>query len=126
MGLATWTFFEGFWLLIILASGILIRNRSYALLLVLTLQIFISSIIAFSVRDMTRSGSFLVPIVFVLIVYLKNYIDEKEMNIFLFVCCLTSFIFPACNVISSCDPPVLITHSIIFDLPYMLRHLFGI
>ncbi len=101
IGFGFWTFFEGFWLIILVALIYMIYNKNYMLALFILLQIIISSLVSFSVFDITRSGSYLVPILFVTCIYLKEKMEIKEINLHLFAGFLLTFLFPAYYIIGT-------------------------
>ena len=101
IGIGLWTFFEGFWLVILVALAYMIYSKSYMLALFITLQIIISSLVSFSVFDITRSGSYLAPLLFVMFIYLKGKMEIKEINSLLFTGFLLTFLFPAYYIIGT-------------------------
>jgi hypothetical protein len=97
--IAIWTFFEGFWFVVILALLLLAWQRKFFILLITLIQIIGMTMVALSVDDVTRSGAYLVPLVFVSILLLKNNLSQYQMRKALLFCAFVSFIFPAYYVL---------------------------
>ena len=51
-------------------------------------------IISGCVWDITRSGSYLVPMIFILIYYLRDYQSKNDLRQLLLVCFIVSFLYP--------------------------------
>lgn len=95
MPIGIWTFLEGFWLLYLLSFTYTFKSKNYLLSIVFLMLIAVFTIISSCVTDITRSGSFLVPIIFILIIHLQNYQSINRFRLVLSICFITSFIFPA-------------------------------
>jgi hypothetical protein len=102
-GFGTYTFLEGFWMLLPLVIYFAVRNKHYIMLSLVFLQMAVSSLAALSVYDITRSGSYLSSVIFIFIVYLSSYIERKNFRTILAICFFFSFIFPPVNYIAFAD-----------------------
>lgn len=111
MGL--WSFLEGFWLFYIFSFFYSIKKRNYLLLLSLFFILTIMFIIPFSVFDISRSGSYFFPVVFILIAYLKETMTKEKLQFLIVVCTIVTFIFPAFDVEEGYEKYVL--YSIFVD-----------
>ena len=120
MGFAVWSFLEGFWLLYILVLGYALFKKNYSFILSVTAQILVLTIVSLCVYDNTRSGSYIVPIIFVIIIYLKNYMDKIDLRYVLFFCMIISFIFPSYYVKGIID----MQRPIYYDFIYFLHNRF--
>lgn len=90
-----WTFLEGFWIIIIVGIVLTFIQKDYFLLCSVVIQLLISTVVACCVHDITRSGSYIFPIVFVVLVYLKQKIDNIGLKSLGFQAAYISFLFPA-------------------------------
>jgi len=88
------TFFEGFWLLLMFALILLFYRKDYLRLILLTSSFLIIMVVSFCVSDITRSGAFAVPLVFIAVDYLKQSQSVLTMRKLLFLCLLVSFFIP--------------------------------
>ncbi len=93
--IGAWTFLEGFWIILIAVVGLAFRSRHYFLAFFLAIASLCAIMIAGSVSDITRSGSYLVPIVFVCLLMLKEHLAEIPIRRLLLVAGVTSLLFPA-------------------------------
>ena len=98
-----WSFLEGFWLLYIFIIGFAISGKHFAFLVTVTFPILVLGLGSFFV-DTTRSGSFMVPVVFIFLAYLNQFMNKKEMNILLCICMIFSFIYPAYYIAQGFSP----------------------
>lgn len=90
-----WTFLEGFWIIYLIAIWHILKNKNHIALFCFLIPVLLITLVAGCVTDITRSGSYLVPILFIVIHYMKEYISNNEFRIVLFACFLTTFLFPA-------------------------------
>ena len=104
MGFGLWTFFEGFWLVVLLFFILSFYNRHYAMSLIYFVPIAILSIVSFTVFDITRSGSYMFYIVFPMLIYIYKYIDANSFRLLLFFSAIVSFVFPAYYIIADTKP----------------------
>lgn len=88
------TFFEGYWLMILLSGGLLLYQKKYLLFSILAAPLFVFMVIPFCVIDITRSGSFAVPIIFILARLLQMNLDSFNSRIFYLFCLLFSLLIP--------------------------------
>lgn len=101
MGMAT--FLEGYWLAIGMAWYRMTRRRHWFLALAVTGQVAVTTVAAGCVYDITRSGSYLFPLVFAVFVYLRACLDERTLRLTAFLCMAFTFVFPAFYVVSVWD-----------------------
>jgi hypothetical protein len=106
-GMALWTFLEGYWLLIVLLCLCLIYEKNYLYLAVLIIIITVFTFASFSVFDKTRSGSYIFPIIFLAVKYLKMKIIIEEWRFLFLVIAIICFLFPAYYIISDTPPYTL-------------------
>ena len=95
-----WTFLEGFWFVVLLSLAAMARQRLYLLLLFSVCQLLALTIAAIAVNDVTRSGAYIVPFVFVAIVMLKDQLSQFQMRTLLLIAAVLSFVFPAIYVLN--------------------------
>lgn len=96
--LGIWTFLEGFWLIFIPGFYAVFVNKDFLRLVLYALPLIALTLIALCVTDITRSGSYLVPMIFVLIAYLSKYQSELQLRSMALACFLVSLLFPAMTV----------------------------
>ena len=122
MPFGTWTFLEGFWLLFLVFILFALTNKDYFLLtLILGLTIILTAI-AGCVLDITRSGAYLMPVIFVLASYLKNYMDIQAMKYLLLFVMTVCIIFPPYFVMKWESDIYFMGFPIIIELPLKLLH----
>jgi hypothetical protein len=97
------TFLEGYWLIVFAALGRMLKRGDLFLALAVLGQAAVSTLVAGCVYDITRSGSFLFPIVFVLLAYLKPGWEENRLRRLAFAAMALTFLFPAYYVVSVWD-----------------------
>jgi hypothetical protein len=102
-GFGAYTFLEGFWILFPVVLYAIYKNRNYLLLLVMLAQIGILSFAAFSVTDITRSGSYLFGFIFIFLLYLSRFFDLKHFRLLLLAAFFFCFIFPPINYVAFGD-----------------------
>ena len=89
-----WTFLEGFWILFLFFILQCLIYKKFGILLIIILPIIVISIVSVCVTDITRSGSYMVPIIFVLVGMLYSKSHVNEFRIILLVCFLVTLLFP--------------------------------
>lgn len=94
MPIGAMTFMEGFWLILVASFVNLSQQKNYPVIALLLLPLSVLTVVSGCVTDITRSGSYLVPILFILINYLKYVQSAYEMRMLLLACLLISFLFP--------------------------------
>ena len=102
-GFGIFTFLEGFWLLVPVAVLLALKNRHY---LALTLTVGLMSLFSLTVLcvyDLTRSGSYLFALIFVLLIYIRKLTDISFIRPLLAVCLFFCLIFPPINYIAFND-----------------------
>ena len=116
MQLGTWTFLEGFWIMFFVTIIVTLNRKDYmftgVILSISILFVTLSSVIT----DITRSGSYLVPIIFVLASYITRTMNSKDVRLVLLVSCLTSIAFPSFIVCSDWHLSYSIQSSVILEL----------
>jgi hypothetical protein len=97
VGFGLWSFFEGFWLLFLIVFALALLNRHYLILSAIVVQMAGMIIVVYSdyYYDVTHSGSFLVPIIFIFLLYLRKFMNRNQITNLLFMCMFFCFIFPA-------------------------------
>lgn len=103
-GFGIWSFLEGFWILVLMSLIVMLKNKDYLLFTFIMIPIIIFSIVANMVNDVTRSGSYLVPILFIVIPYLYRSNDLNSMRRILLWSVTISFLFPAYAIITDIKP----------------------
>lgn len=116
---AMWTFLEGFWLVYLFSLAHTVMNKKYFIFVLFLLPLAIFTLISGCVLDMTRSGTYLLPVIFVILDYMRYCMDKNRLRKFLFYCFCISFLFPALFVMITennfrIEPPTFI---------YALKHL---
>ncbi|MFN4915009.1 MAG: hypothetical protein ACK5FT_06800 [Sphingomonadales bacterium] len=94
------SFFEGFWLLIIFFLGFLIYKRDHYRAIIILIPLLAMVAVAFCVADITRSGAFAVPIIFLIVSYLNKILHKDELKIVAGICFVITFIIPPIFVCS--------------------------
>ena len=89
-----WTFFEGFWILIVLAGLLAIKEKKFQFLILLIAVVIGVTFIAGCVTDITRSGTYFFPFVFVVLLYVVRKLNQLEIRQLISVCCLICLLFP--------------------------------
>jgi hypothetical protein len=78
--MGTWTFLEGLWLVYFAALLIAIHERHFFFTLVLLFVALVAVIIAGCVSDITRSGSYFVPLLFIVCIYLADMLPGELLR----------------------------------------------
>lgn len=94
LGAGLWTFFEGFWLFIVVGFALIIKNKNYLLGSLLLAVLLLFTLISCCVLDVTRSGNFMVPVLFIFLLYLQKNISSSTLRLLLFVSFVFSLLFP--------------------------------
>lgn len=106
-GMGIWTALEGFWIIFALMLFTLIRSKKYLLLVSVLFASTLSLIISFMVYDITRSSSYIFPLIFISIAILKQNYPISDLRKLLFLTAFVSFLFPAYYIITDVYPYVL-------------------
>jgi len=93
--IGAWTFFEGLWLIFFAAALQAIRSRQHFILLIITGSALLAVIISGCVSDITRSGSYFVPLLFIAIAYLANTVDREQLRRLMGYSAGIGLLFPA-------------------------------
>lgn len=88
------TFFEGFYFLLAVFILFMVKSKDYLRLSFVAVPLLLITIVSFCVTDITRSGAFAFPIVFISIYYLKDKLAETQMRAILLICCMVSILIP--------------------------------
>jgi hypothetical protein len=102
-GFGAFTFLEGFWLLLPVVFLLGIKNKNYVLLAMISGLILVFSLAVFCVYDLTRSGSYLFSIIFLLLFYMRQYTEMTFFRSIAAICLFFCFIFPPINYVAFGD-----------------------
>lgn len=103
-GLGLWSFFEGYWLVILLFFAIAIYKKHYLLSMAYLAPIALMSVVSFMVYDITRSGAYMFFILFPMLIYIFRQVERSNLRAVLLFSSLISFIFPAYYIITDLKP----------------------
>jgi hypothetical protein len=123
--MSLWTFLEGFWLLFISVIIFLLYRKYYILIIILGFSLFPLVMISSFVTDMTRSGAYIVPVIFLLLKYLVSELKLSDLRLILLLVFLVSLLFPPLAIcpdqtMEECMP----TSVFIKTLNSLVNHLF--
>lgn len=90
-----WTFLEGLWILFIIAIFLALARRELLQVVFFVLPVIVFILIAGLVSDITRSGSYLVPLVFVLLGYVSRHLDQSKLRYTVLIGAAITLFFPA-------------------------------
>ncbi len=99
-GFGVFTFLEGFWVLLPVMIVLSVKHKNYLLLVLVLGQIALSSAGALFVYDVTRSGAYMFPVLFIILVYIARFIPALAIRYLLLVSAFFCLIFPPINFIS--------------------------
>ncbi|MEY3051613.1 MAG: hypothetical protein RLY31_1398 [Bacteroidota bacterium] len=102
--LGSWTFLEGFWLAACLFLLVSWSKREFLLPLLAGCILLVFTLTAASVYDVTRSGSFALPVVFVMGRHLGSRLGKKDLRSLYFSVFAVSLLFPPIFVCSDWGP----------------------
>lgn len=119
--LGAWTFMEGLWLLPISTAVIAIRSGQRLMLFLTGCAIAVMTAAAGAVYDSTRSGSYLVPLVFVMLAYLRHHLRREDMRLLLLFAAVVCVLFPACFVVTVWNSPMAFETPLPVELLRLLR-----
>lgn len=102
-GFGAFTFLEGFWLMAPIFLYLNFKNKDYLLMALTVFQILLSSLVSLFVMDITRSGSYLFPIIFLFAAYIPRFLETWHCRMLLAVCLFFCLIFPPINYIAFGD-----------------------
>lgn len=106
-GFGVWSFLEGFWLVVILTLATTFYHKNYVIFFISFIFIILFSVIANIVNDITRSGSYLVPLLFVMILYLIRHYNQEMIRKLILIATTVTFLFPAYYIITDVKPYIL-------------------
>jgi hypothetical protein len=121
-GFGAFTFLEGFWLLLpaVILTGI--KNKHYILMTLILGAILAFSLVVFCVYDLTRSGSYLFSVIFVFLVYIRQFVQIANFRSILAVCFFFCFIFPPINYVAFNDFLLRVEKPFLWILMAILQH----
>lgn len=93
--IGAWTFFEGLWLIFFAAALQAIRSRQHFILLIITGSAVLAVAIPGCVSDITRSGSYFIPLIFIAIAFLATTVDREQLRRMMGYSAGISLLFPA-------------------------------
>jgi|GEM_PF-827324 len=100
--LATWSYFEGLWILIVCAMFVCLKKYSWnPFSIVLILGAFGYLGFSFTIGDLTRTGAYMFPLIFIAMQMLMSVGDASEMRVLMLFSALICVLFPPLAV--SCD-----------------------
>lgn len=102
------TFFEGFYTLLFFYFFYLIKNKDYNRLLINIIPLLTISLTSLCVTDITRSGSFGFPLIFVSIQYLNHTIASSKLTKILSLSLIISLIIPPLFICTDWDYSVML------------------
>lgn len=97
LSLRIWAGFDGMWLLIIMASIVLFKEKNYQFLGTFLGSLLISIGFAFIAYDVNRGISYGFIALLLSLMICKKYLSEKELKYILIVCFLVSILSPTLN-----------------------------
>ena len=92
--LGSWTFLEGFWLAALVFFLVALSRGDYFLPGLVLAVLLVFTLVAGCVHDITRSGSYAMPLVFVIVSYLSQRMTEEEQRRLYFSAFAISLLFP--------------------------------
>lgn len=117
-----WSYFEGLWIVCGLFFLCACANKDYFILLTNLLITLVFIIVSFCVLDITRSGSYLVPIIFLQMFYLVKYIKIIELRKILLFVSVINFIYPVSIIVSGWGSGGIFQYSV---FSFLLRSILG-
>lgn len=93
--LGIWTFLEGYWIILIATIILTFRSTWHFSAFFISAATLSAIVISGCVTDITRSGSYLVPIVFVCLLLLRDLMNGALIRRMLFVTAAITLLFPA-------------------------------
>jgi hypothetical protein len=97
------TFFEGYYVLIILYFFYLLKFKEYFSFFINILPLITLSIIALCVTDISRSGAFSFPLLFIVIKYFTNVFSISKLTNILIWCLIISIFIPPIFICTDWD-----------------------
>ncbi|MDX2195371.1 MAG: hypothetical protein NW207_03050 [Cytophagales bacterium] len=86
--------FEGLWVLMIASYYCLFVNHKYIILILISGWYLITCVVSFMVWDMDRSLAYSIPLLFIAIYHIKQYVDIQGIKIIAAISLLFCFLFP--------------------------------
>lgn len=119
-----WTFFEGFWLIYLLSVLQSIRSKNYLMSTLFILPLILFTSVSGCVTDITRSGSYLVPMLIPLIFYLRDLVSRNDLRLLLLFCSIISFLYPATIVCADWGAEAWVQKPSLYHVIFHLTRLF--
>jgi hypothetical protein len=119
LGLGIWTSFEGYWILILLFLFILYNQQKKILFSFYTLLILGFILLGLMIFDITRGQSYLFPLLFTIIPFIKESFTKNQLRNVVFICTVINFIFPAHFIVGA---GLNMYQPVYFDLLYYIRN----
>ena len=116
MPVGIWTFFEGFWLIIVAALLHSFMQKNYLAWLVMLAPLVVLTVVSGCVTDTTRSGSYLFPMLFVFLYYMKAVAATTDYRKLFLACFLITLLFPATIVCSDWEASSWFEQSSIYTI----------
>ena len=92
--LGIFTFMEGFWIPVVLAFFLAFLKKHYLWIISVFICLFVFTLVAGSVTDITRSGAYALPVAIISIAYLLKYSSKTNLRLVaLFTMCIC-MLFP--------------------------------
>jgi hypothetical protein len=101
VALGSFTFLEGLWIPVVVALLELLRLRAFRLGLAYAACVCATAFVAFSVEDITRSGSYLLPAALLSIRILAGSLRPRRLRGLLCAAAIVCVLFPAASVIGN-------------------------
>jgi hypothetical protein len=120
--LGSWTFLEGFWLMFLLTLLVAVRSKDYFFGFVTLMAAIVFVVVSGCVMDITRSGAYLVPVIFAFAAYLSHQLKAENLRLLAAVCFAACLLSPALIVCAEWSLEISVQYSV-FAL--LLRHFFS-
>lgn len=92
--IGTWTFLEGFWLAFAFTVAHAMKHRHHFMWIMLLAAALAAVVISGCVSDITRTGAYLVPVIFILVHYMQQVLSRYEVRMMLLASSTVSLFFP--------------------------------
>lgn len=118
------TFFEGFWMVFIFIFFKLLQSKKYEMFSLLFVLIFVFSVISGFVTDITRSGSFFFPILYIFLLFLKNQVNQRDIGRLLTASVYLTLLIPPIFVCADWTRSAWFYHTGTYFFQYLLAPLY--
>jgi hypothetical protein len=116
IGIGIFTFFQGYWLIVIYFVWYYLINKHNLLSFTFVIMLFLGILSVFLVYDVTRSGAYLMSFVFLFLKCLHNKMNYESYKQLILLSSIVSIIYPATFVLNG----VGTNNSILNDYIYIL------